>query len=892
MKNIPSCTYRIQLCPEFGFHDVIRIASYLSGLGISHVYLSPVLQAAAGSTHGYDVVDPGKVNGDLGGEEGFKKMIEVLEAEGLGVVIDIVPNHMAISGTENRWWQDVLENGPSSTYAAFFDVEWEGPEAYLKNRIMLPVLEDQYGRVLEAGLIYVRREGAKLSVSYRDHVFPVAPRSMKGLLLKAGWRCASEKLQFFGEALGNLPLPTATDLENTRRRHRDKEVIFQLLQRHLEENPREASVLDDCIDELNGDITGLDGFLEKQNYRLAWWRKSREDLGYRRFFDINSLAALRVEDEVVFAETHRLPLQWVASKNVQGLRIDHIDGLKDPVEYLQRLRRAAPEAWIVVEKILAPGESLRDEWPVHGTTGYDFLNIVNGLFVQPEAEGALTRLYQEFTGLHESCEEMAFEKKMQVADDLFGSDFHRLTHLAMKICESRPRFRDSSRSDVMEIIKTLGASFSVYRTYFAPWKDSLGPEKHEQDRSIMEEALSRTRKKLPDADFDLISLFGNLFLQEPQLPEEIEFVARFQQLTGPLAAKGVEDTLFYCYNRLVSLNEVGGEPAVFSVSSGKGHSHFAMAASQIPMSMITLATHDTKRSGDVRARLALLSEIPEIWAETVTRWSRMNEAKKTEGMPDANLEYFLYQTMVGAWPISFERLREVLRKSAREAKTHTSWTKVNDAYEKALMDFLEAIFKDQAFMKDFVSFVDPLVLPGRKASLAQTLILLTAPGIPDIYQGTETWSLFLVDPDNRRPVEFKDREVLLKKLQEASVAEVLQHWDEGMPKLWIISKMLAFRKEFPRLFSPDAGYSPLKTRGAKKDDFFAFQRADGLTVVVPLRFLSGGKGMDETEILLPEGYWKQILCDGGTPGGWTVAAELFSSFPVAALVRDEAEGCQ
>jgi len=385
MKNIPSCTYRIQLCPEFGFHDVIRIASYLSGLGISHVYLSPVLQAAAGSTHGYDVVDPGKVNGDLGGEEGFKKMIEVLEAEGLGVVIDIVPNHMAISGTENRWWQDVLENGPSSTYAAFSDVEWEGPEAYLKNRIMLPVLEDQYGRVLEAGLIYVRREGAKLSVSYRDHVFPVAPRSMKGLLLKAGWRCASEKLQFFGEALGNLPLPTATDLENTRRRHRDKEVIYQLLQRHLEENPREASVLDDCIDELNGDITGLDGFLEKQNYRLAWWRKSREDLGYRRFFDINSLAALRVEDEVVFAETHRLPLQWVASKNVQGLRIDHIDGLKDPVEYLQRLRRAAPEAWIVVEKILAPGESLRDEWPVHGTTGYDFLNIVNGLFVQPEA---------------------------------------------------------------------------------------------------------------------------------------------------------------------------------------------------------------------------------------------------------------------------------------------------------------------------------------------------------------------------------------------------------------------------------------------------------------------------------------------------------------------------
>ncbi len=884
MNNIPSCTYRIQLCPEFDFHDVTRIASYLAGLGISHVYLSPVLQAAAGSSHGYDVVDPGKVNRELGGEEGFKKMIEVLEAEGLGVVIDIVPNHMAISGPENCWWQDVLENGPSSAYAAFFDVEWEGPEAYLKNRIMLPVLENQYGKVLEAGLIHVRREGARLFVVYRDHLFPVAPRSMKYLLLKAGWRCASEKLQYFGEALGNLPLPTATDLENTRRRHRNKEVIFQFLQRHLAEHPREASVLDDCIDELNGDISGLDGFLEKQNYRLSWWRKSREDLGYRRFFDINSLVALRVEDEVVFAETHRLPLQWVASKNVQGLRIDHIDGLKDPLEYLQRLRRAAPEAWVVVEKILAPGEGLRDGWPVHGTTGYDFLNVVNGLFVKHGAEGAMTRLYEEFTGLRESCDEMAFEKKIQVADDLFGSDFHRLTHLAMKICENRPRFRDSSRNDVMKIIRTLGASFDVYRTYFTPWSES---EEHEQDRVVIGEAVAETRERLPDMDPELVNLFGNLFFEEAKLPEEIEFVARFQQLTGPLAAKGLEDTLFYCYNRFISLNEVGGDPSIFSINTGKAHSFMEMRAMKSPMSMNTLATHDTKRSGDVRARLALLSEMPGTWADAVARWSRMNEARKTGGMPDANMEYFLYQTMAGAWPLSLDRLRQVLLKAAREAKVHTSWTEVNEAYEKALMDFLEAILKDRAFMKDFASFVDSLVIPGRKSSLAQTLILLSAPGIPDIYQGTETWDLSLVDPDNRRFVDFRAREVLLEKVKKASAAEALEHWDEGMPKLWTISKMLAFRKAFPHLFSPDAGYSPLKTRGAKKDDLFAFHRAEGLSVVVPLSFLSGGNGMDETEVFLPEGDWKHILCDGGTSGGWTAASELFSSFPVAALVRDE-----
>ncbi|MFP4482620.1 MAG: malto-oligosyltrehalose synthase [Thermovirgaceae bacterium] len=889
MKNAPSCTYRIQLSPEFGFRDVAGIAAYLGCLGISHVYLSPVLQAAAGSSHGYDVVDPAKVNEELGGDAGFKELIEVLSAEGLGVMIDIVPNHMTISGPENRWWQDVLENGPSSAYAAFFDVEWEGPEAYLKNRIMLPVLEDQYGRVLEAGLINVRREGSRLFVTYRDHVFPVAPRSMKELLLKAGWRCASEKLQFFGEALGNLPLPTATDLENTRRRHRNKEVIFQFLEGHLAENLREASVLDDCIDELNGDISGLDGFLEKQNYRLAWWEKSREDLGYRRFFDINSLIALRVEDEVVFAETHRLPLQWIASKAVDGLRIDHIDGLRDPAEYLQRLHRAAPDAWIVVEKILEPGERFRGIWPVHGTTGYDFLNIVNGLFVEPGAEGAMTRLYREITGQHTDSREMVFETKLQVADDLFGSDFYRLTHLAMKICENRPRFRDSSRSDVMKIIKTLAATFDVYRTYFTPWRES---EINEQDRIVMEQALSKTRKRLPDVDPKLLDLFGNLFLEEAKLPEETEFVARFQQLTGPLAAKGLEDTLFYCYNRFISLNEVGGEPSIFSVNSVKAHSFMEMKAMKSPMSMNTLATHDTKRSGDVRARLALLSEMPETWADAVERWSRMNEALKTGGMPDANMEYFLYQTMVGAWPLSLERLRQVIRKAAREAKTHTSWTEVNEAYEKALMGFLEALFKDQGFMRDFSSFVDPLIRPGRTASLAQTLLLLTAPGVPDIYQGTETWDLSLVDPDNRRAVDFEARKKLLDRVKDSSAGDVLGHWEEGMPKLWLISKMLAFRRKAPELFGPDAGYFPLETRGKRKMDLFAFGRKDKLAVVVPIRFLSGGQGMKETEVSLPEGgHWRHILCEGETSGGWTSAEELFSSFPVAALVREERGEC-
>lgn len=882
MKTLPSCTYRLQLCPEFTFRDAAGIAGYLADLGISHVYLSPVLQAAAGSAHGYDVVDPGKVNEELGGEEGFRQMMEAFNSEGLGVVVDIVPNHMAISGPGNRWWQDVLENGPSSAYAAFFDVEWEGPEAYMKNRIMLPVLEDQYGRVLEAGLISVRREGARLFVTYRDHLFPVAPRSMKELLLKAGWRCASERLQFFGEALGNLPLPTATDLENTRRRHRNKEVIFHLLEAHIDANPAEASVIDVCIEELNGDISNLDSFLEKQNYRLAWWRKSREDLGYRRFFDIDSLVALRVEDDTVFAETHRLPLQWVVSGMVQGLRIDHIDGLRDPAEYLERLRRAAPEAWIVVEKILAPGERLREDWPVQGTTGYDFLNVVNGLFIRQESEGRMTRLYEEFTGLHEVYEDVVFDKKAQVADELFGSDFHRLTHLAMRICENRPRFRDSTRSDVMKVIKTLAASFDVYRTYFAPWRNTEGQQR---DRDVMEEALARTRERLPDMDPHLLDFFGNLFLEESLSPEEAEFVARFQQVTGPLAAKGLEDTLFYCYNRFIPFNEVGGEPGEFSVTPERAHKYMEKAAKRTPLSMNTLATHDTKRSGDVRARLAALSEIPETWAQAVTGWAQMNEDKKTDGMPDSNTEYFLYQTMVGAWPVSLERLRAVIRKSVREAKMYTSWTEVNETYEKALADFLEALFEDQLFLKDFTSFVEHLIPPGRIASLAQTLLLLTAPGVPDIYQGTEAWDLSLVDPDNRRAVDFDTNAHLLQRVKTASAREVLAHWEEGMPKLWVISKILDFKKKATGLFGPDSGYSPLETRGKGSHDIFAFSRGDGLAVVVPLRFTSAA-AMEETEVLLPEGSWKNLLDDAGTFGGWTLAEDLFSCFPVAALTRN------
>ncbi len=884
MKAVPSCTYRLQLNPYFTFYDAAQTAGYLAELGISHVYLSPVLQAALGSTHGYDVVDPGKVNDELGGKRGFDLLTETLKNKGLGVVLDIVPNHMAISGPQNRWWQDVLENGPSSAFAAFFDVEWESPEAYLKNRILLPVLEDQYGRVLGAGLISVVRKESRFFVSYREHLFPVAPRSMMNVLQKAGWRCSSERLQFFGESLGNLPLPTATDLENTRIRHRNKEVIFALIDRHFRENPEEASVVDECLEELNADTEGLDDFLERQNYRLAWWRKNREDLGYRRFFDIDNLVALRVEDDAVFAETHRLLLKWVASGVVEGLRVDHIDGLKDPAAYLKRLRSAAPEAWILVEKILSPGKRLREAWPVEGTTGYDFLNLVNGLFIDPAGEEAMTRFYAEFTGEVKHCEELKFEKKMKVAEDLFGSDFNRLTHLAMEICENHPEFRDSARSDVMKVIKTLAVSFDVYRTYFTPWRDE---QRDTEDEKIMEEALYKTHERLPEVDPLLIDLFGGFFTKKPPSAEEAEFVARFQQLTGPLAAKGIEDTLLYCYNRFIALNEVGGEPCDFSVTPERAHSYFREKAEKFPLTMNTLSTHDTKRSGDVRARLAILSEIPLEWAEKVKRWSRMNENKKTRGMPDANTEYFLYQTIMGAWPIDRVRLSEVMRKSVREAKSHTSWTNVNEPYERALMNFIDSIFEDDEFIQDLNMFLRPLIRPGRVASLAQALVMLTAPGVPDIYQGTETWDLSLVDPDNRRPVDFAMKIENLEKVKVSSLVKSSEDWDDGLTKQWMIWKVLNFKKNRPGLFGPGSSYDPVETGGNGVKEIFAFCRGGGVVTLVPACFVSRKAEMEKAKIRLSEGTWENIFDNQRYSGNsWAGADDLLKNFPVALLVKE------
>ncbi|HEY8429189.1 MAG TPA: malto-oligosyltrehalose synthase, partial [Sandaracinaceae bacterium] len=643
----------------------------------------------------------------------------------------MVPNHMAISTAENRWWSDVLENGPSSHFASYFDVEWDPPETRMRNTVLVPILADHYGRELERGALTVEREGARFRVRYHEHAYPVAPRSLSLLLGRAARLAGSDALAFLADAFGELPRPTATDRASVRRRHRDKEILRELLGRLLAEDGEAARAVDRAMAEINADPEALHALLEMQMYRLAWWRAAGRDLGYRRFFDINTLIGLRMEDEQVFADTHRLVLQWIGQGILDGLRIDHPDGLRDPQEYFERLRAAAPGAWIVAEKILERGEELPGTFPIQGTTGYDFLNLVLRLFMDPLGEAPLTTFYAEFTGEPTDWDEVVRDRKLLVLREVLGSDVNRLADLLLDICERHLRYRDYSRHQLTDALRELVACFPVYRTYVRP---STG-EVPECDRRIVCEASAAAAARRPDLEPALFEFLRDLLLLEIRGELESEFAARFQQLTGPAMAKGVEDTAFYTYNRFVALNEVGGDPSWFSVDPDTFHAAAGEALRKRPLSMLATATHDTKRGEDVRARLAVLSECPDRWAAACRRWSAMAERHRTGDMPDRNAEYLLYQTLVGAWPIERERLIAYMEKATREAKVHTSWTAPNAQYDEAVRRFIDGIYSDAALLAEIEAFVAPLIAPGRINSLAQTLIRLTAPGVPDTYQG-------------------------------------------------------------------------------------------------------------------------------------------------------------
>ncbi len=882
MSRIPFGTYRIQLHKDFTFDDASALAGYFQQLGISHVYCSPYLQAAPNSKHGYDVVDHHHVNQELGGEEAHERFCNQLGRFGLGQVLDIVPNHMAIAGQRNRYWWDVLENGPASVYASYFDIDWHPSEKKLRNKVLVPVLGDHYGRVLARHEVCVKRRGGNFFVDYFDNSLPAAPRSLDSVLAGAAQRINSDYLAFLGDSYHNLPVSTETDRESLAARHRDKEVIRALLGRFCNESAGAASAIDAELEKLNADVDALDAFLERQNFRLSFWKTAGEELMYRRFFDVNTLVGLRMESETVFKDTHSLILDWLQRGILDGIRIDHPDGLRDPDQYFHRLRSATPEGWILGEKILEPGEPLRKNWPIDGTTGYDFLNQAGGLFISPEGLEKITGFYQEFTGENTSYEDMCHEKKLLVMRDILGSDVNRLVTLFSEICENQRNHRDYTRTEIHRAIREVTACFPVYRTFLVSGMKEINPI----DQHYIDEAITKAKKHREDVDPDLFDFIRDVLLLKYPGELENEFVMRFQQFTGPAMAKGVEDTTFYCYNRLISANEVGGDPGKPTISVSEFHQHCEEVQQDWPLTMLATSTHDTKRSEDLRARISLLSEMPEEWAEAVQRWSALNKQFKSGDYPDPNTEYLLYQTMMGAWPISAERLQQYMEKATRESKRITSWISPDEAFDKALQNFIEQVSKHEPFLQDLEKFVHPLIVPGRVSSLAQVLLKMTAPGIPDLYQGSEIWDLSLVDPDNRRPVDYDLRRRLLAELPSLNAESIWQRQEEGLPKLWLIHQCLLTRREHGRYFGKEGNYARLNAKGRAADHVAAFTRGNGAVVVVPRLILNLQAQWADTSIDLPEGRWKNQFTNEVFEGGEKRIADLFAKFPVSLLVRE------
>jgi (1->4)-alpha-D-glucan 1-alpha-D-glucosylmutase len=886
MKRIPASTYRLQLNAQFTFEDAAAVAGYLKDLGISHVYCSPYLQAAPGSMHGYDVVDQQKVNEELGGEQGHARFCERLRALHLGQVLDIVPNHMAI-GPKNRYWWDVLENGPSSRYASWFDIDWHSSEVKLQNKVLIPVLGDQYGKALAAGQIKLEQESeqgpVRFQVRYMEHAFPLSPPSLGTILSRTAESIGDDTIGFMADSLSRLPAPNSADPAVMQERHRDKDVIYALLQRQCSEKPETCRAILRTIAAINRDVDALDELLNQQNYRLAYWRTADQELGYRRFFDVNTLIGLRMERQHVFDATHGRVLEWLDKGVLDGVRIDHPDGLRDPQQYFARLRARAPEAWITAEKILEPEEFLRESWPIDGTTGYDFLNVCNRLLVHGDGLRELGSIYADFTGRKESFDELAHAKKLDVEQEALGSDVNRLASLFVEICESNRDQRDYTRAEIRRAIREVAACFRIYRTYVVAERNEIT----EEDRGQIERAASMAKEYRQDIDGGLFDFIVEVLALKQRGAMESEFLLRFQQFTSPVMAKGVEDTAFYCFNRMVGLNEVGGSPAESELSVAEFHAWCHHAQAHFPSTMTTLSTHDTKRCDDVRARLAALTEIPGRWRSAVHRWSKMNARFRTGQWPDRNTEYFLYQTLIGAWPISEERLAAYMEKAVREAKEQTSWTQQNREFEEALRGFLHAILGSREFIAELEGMVARVHHAGHRNSLAQSLLRYTAPGVPDTFQGGELWDYRLVDPDNRTPVDYEVRRALLGELKAGlSAEEIKRRDDSGLPKLWLTHQALMLRREHPEWFGAEAGYEPLACSGSKDAHLIAFVRAGQVVTVVPRWPIRLGDSWAGASIPLPEGQWKNILTGDTTHGGPVRIQRLLRRFPVALLVRN------
>jgi glycogen debranching enzyme GlgX/malto-oligosyltrehalose synthase len=1004
-RRLPTSTYRIQFNSSFTFQDARRIVSYLHALGITDCYSSPYLRARPGSTHGYDICDHRVLNPELGTEQDYEAFVEELKKHEMGQILDVVPNHMSILETANPKWANVLENGPASPYARFFDIDWHPLHAgaSLDDTVLIPVLGKSYGETLEDQELQLRYDNGAFFVGYYDHSYPVTPKSYTQILeipaeeLRRRFGDENQdvaELQSIITAISHLPDRTEKDPEKIAERQREKEVIKRRVKALYDRVEPVQEAVNQTVSLFNGrkgdprSFDRLHALLDQQAFRLAHWRVAAEEINYRRFFDVNELAAIRTEDPDVFEETHQLIFRLLRENKVMGLRVDHPDGLLDPGGYFAELQKSyllglcrqqlpdgqennpdrvraleemidtrfemekadRPDAlvlrplYVVVEKILTGGERLPTDWSVYGTTGYDFLNTANGIMVNSASARAFDILYRGFSGRDTGYRELVNANKKMIMLASLSSEINMLAHQLKRIASRHRRTRDFTLNSLTFALREVIAALPVYRTYIATDRGSDEHEVDSRDRSYVEVAVREAKRRNPRTSAEIFGFIGDILLSrwsDEEYEEDraalLEFVHRFQQNSGPVMAKGVEDTAFYTYNRLISLNEVGGNPGQFGLTVSTFHQQSAERQKQWPYSLLATSTHDTKRSEDVRARLDVLSELPQEWRSAVNRWSRTNRPKraKAEGqfVPDGNDEYYLYQTLLGAWPFGdlddeqyqgfVRRMQEHALKAAREAKVNTSWVNMNQAYEEGLTRFVAELLertRTNRFLEEFLPLARKVAFFGMFNSLSQTLLKIASPGVPDFYQGTEVWDLRLVDPDNRHPVDYGIRIAILEQISKriaesgkqlaAFARELVDSAPDGRIKMYLIHRALTYRRQHHDLFA-DGAYVPLQGTGEGEEHLCAFARRKGHRAVVAVvpRLVAelthgeevaplGEKVWGDGRLILPgtepsQQYRNVFTSETLSPeplaeGGQTLPlSELFASFPVALLERVE-----
>ncbi len=945
--RVPSATYRLQLHAHFGLAQVTALVPYFHALGISHLYLSPILQARAGSTHGYDVTDPTRVNPEIGTEEELLGLAAELRAHGMGILLDIVPNHMA-ADVQNPWWRDVLEHGTASPFARYFDIDWGAADG----RLILPVLGRHYGEAVEAGELKLELGPEGLVVAYFERRLPLDPGSWPDVLALAGDDAPDELRETVTRLRGLAPRDEARAAAADRRYHEAQEIKRELWTRH-ESDVAVRSAVDralaayDVAREGDAAARRLDALLARQPYLPAYWKSASEELNSRRFFDITELAGVRVEEPEVFEATHRLVTDWLRDGTIDGARVDHVDGLFDPTAYLQRLAERAGTPYLLVEKILARDERLPEGWPVAGTTGYEALNLMNGLFVDSDGLTALDRAYRQFADDRRQFRDIVHAAKRQVMKELFGGEVHTLVGALIALAHHDRHGRDLPAPALGRALQEITAALPVYRTYARAVEGA--PLISARDEHVLRETLRESRRRNPSMDPGVFDFLERVLLVTPRdetAAGRLAFLMRWQQFTGPVMAKGLEDTALYRWPALLSACEVGSWPPVAAVAPAELHEHAREAAARSPHTLNTLSTHDTKRSGDARARLNVLTEIPDDWAAALARWSELNEPKHVQ-LPDGSAptpvaEASVYQMLLAAWATAGpdaadlpRRIKGAILKSAREAKTRTGWHHPDEEYERVLLGFVDDLLEDARFLEDFRAFEARIALPGMLNGLAQALLEITLPGLPDIYQGTETWRLALVDPDNRRAVDFGLRQRMLDEVLEngfesenesesgrdtpqasssgfehehhrdahrataaCGPAEWLREWRDGRIKLHVTAAALRFRRAHAALFG-EGEHIPLEVSGERAECAFAFarRRHDEWCLVVIPRFttrlsqpgeLPAAADWGDTTLHLPPdapSSWRDVLggAGGATQEGILPLRVLLAKLPLALL---------